>query len=176
MIALSLCYDKNMKVLSDGKAQGTWCPHHIPTTRTDPFLSSTSTSSAHSQFLIGKPWGIDYHPHSPLLRAAPDRWARAARLRAATPHWLLTAPALPRDYFAPPTPKFTLPSRAATFKFSVLTALLSFKENLEIKAAVGPGRQPSLFALERRWSHMVKDKMSRELLRKYIHPSIFSRH
>lgn len=136
MIALSLCYDKNMKVTSDGKAEGTQCLHHIPNTRTDAFLPSTSTSSAHSQFLIGKPWGIDYHPHSPLLQAARDRWATAAHLRAAAPHWLLTAPALPREYFSPPTPKSTLSSRAATSKFSVQAALLSFKENLEIKAAV----------------------------------------
>lgn len=134
MIALSLCHDKNMKVTSDGKAEGTQCPHHIPTTRTDAFLPSTSTSSAHSQFLVGKPWGIDYHPHSPLLQAARDRWATAARLRAAA-H---------TDYWQPqrcpestsPTPKSTLSSRAATSKFSVQAALLSFKENLEIKAAV----------------------------------------
>lgn len=163
-----------MEVTSDGKAESTHCPHHIPTTRTHPFLPSTSTSSAHSQLFIGKPWGINCHPHSPLLQATPDRWAGARSLRAAAPHWFLTAPVLPREYFTPPTPESTLSSRAAMSKFSVQAALLSFKENLEIKAAVRSGRQPSLFALERRWPHIVKDKMSRELRRKYIHPCISS--
>lgn len=62
MIALRLCYKKNVKGTSDGKAEWTRCPHHTPTTRMDPLLLSTSTSSAHSQLLIGKLWGIHYHP------------------------------------------------------------------------------------------------------------------
>lgn len=85
------------------------------------------------------------------------------------------SPTLPGELFTPPTPRSTLSSRAATSKLSVPAAHLSFKENLGIKAAVSQEDSQVCLPLKG-GGHTQKDKMSRELLRKYIHLSISSRH
>ena len=144
-------------------------PELILSSLLPPHRQATASSSLASHGLL---ISIHTHPCS-RLHLTDEMELPIQELQPCTDYWQPQHCTEYTSLLPHPSPHYPAEQQCPS---SVFKLVFSLSKKTKIKAAVSTGRQPSLFALESRWSHTGKDKMNRELLRKYIPSSISPRH